>query len=134
LENDSFIADDNIYLSRTVSATSSELEKHFRSMQVNDTIFTDFSESGTWGSVKSEILEESKVMNGLDEKERIDDIDNIRKEINLASPFIKTVVAERKITDQEKFNMNAWAELQDILKSNYFVIRNGKLVFFFEYK
>ena len=134
METNSFLGDDNIYLSRTVSATSSELEKHFREMQVNDNIFTDTSErSSEWGSVRSEILEESKVSNELDENDKIEDeIDTLKQLRNSsASPFIKTVVAERKITAYEKFNMNAWAELQDILKSNYFVIRNGNISHFF---
>ena len=48
-----------------------------------------------------------------------------------SSPFIKTVMAERTIVESEYFNMHAWAEFQEILRSNFFVIKNGKQKMFF---
>lgn len=43
-----------------------------------------------------------------------------------STPFIKTVMAERTIADYDKFTMYAWSEFQELLKSNFFVIKNGK--------
>jgi hypothetical protein len=41
-------------------------------------------------------------------------------------PFIKTVMAEAKTVDVHDFSIFEWIEFQEILKSNYFVIKNGK--------
>lgn len=48
-----------------------------------------------------------------------------------STPFIKTVMAERTIAEYDKFTMHAWSEFQELLKSNFFVIKNGN---FFQQK
>jgi len=44
------------------------------------------------------------------------------------TPFIKTVMADAEVVDATGFSMYNWIELQAILKSNYFVVRNGKFI------
>jgi len=40
------------------------------------------------------------------------------------TPFIKTVMADAEVVDATGFSMYNWIELQAILKSNYFVVKN----------
>ncbi len=44
------------------------------------------------------------------------------------TPFIKTVMADAEVVDATGFSMYNWIELQAILKSNYFVVKNGKFI------
>jgi len=45
------------------------------------------------------------------------------------TPFIKTVMADAEVVDATGFSMYNWIELQAILKSNYFVVKNGIGIF-----
>lgn len=45
------------------------------------------------------------------------------------SPAIKTVMTDKKIVEQDDFSINAWAEFQMSLKSNFLVLKTGKFIF-----
>ncbi len=128
--------DESFIMSRTVSVTGSELEYQFDDLQnMNEsttTPKTSIQSSEDQGS-PVRYPEESK-LNGVPDEQNAneDDLEDSLMRRRESSPFIKTVVAERKIAQYDDFTMNSWAELQETLKSNYFVIKNGNscLIFF----
>jgi len=122
--------DESFIMSRTVSVTGSELEYQFADLQnLNDSTSlpkTSIQPSEDQGS-PVRYPEENK-LNGVNDEQSAqeDDLEDSLMRRRESSPFIKTVVAERKIAQYDDFTMNSWAELQETLKSNYFVIKNGK--------
>lgn len=120
--------DESFIMSRTVSVTGSELECQFEDLQnLNDSTSlpkTSIQPSEDQGSPVG-YPEENK-LNGVNDEQSAqeDDLEDSLMRRRESSPFIKTVVAERKIAQYDDFTMNSWAELQETLKSNYFVIKN----------
>jgi hypothetical protein len=121
--------DENYLFSRTVSVSGSELEYQFEDLQNLDENVAlrkaSLLSSEDQGN-PVQFTEETKVNGTHDEQNAHDDeFEDSLLRRRESSPFIKTVVAERKIAQYDDFTMNSWAELQETLKSNYFVIKNG---------
>ena len=122
--------DENYLFSRTVSITGSEIEYQFEDLHASN---ADTSQPKT--SIQS--TEASSVQEGYSGEEKVNEVSDEHRaqeeefedgsiQRRESSPFIKTIVAERKIAQYDSFTMNSWAELQETMKSNYFVIKNGK--------
>lgn len=122
--------DESFIMSRTVSVTGSELEYQFDDLQnLNES--TSLPRTSIPSSEDQEgpvLYPEENKLNGVHDEQNAneDDLEDSLIRRRESSPFIKTVVAERKIAQYDDFTMNSWAELQETFKSNYFVIKNGK--------
>lgn len=57
-----------------------------------------------------------------------DEDDDIILKRKATTPLIRTVMTTVPPVDSEKFGIANWAEFQDMLKSNYFVISTGTII------
>lgn len=107
------------------STLESDIDQIYKDTQLIDQVSTDAnSKTGIEDSFTADSVRKKKSSDSEGEGNNF----LFRRE---SSPFIKTVMAERTITDYDKFNMHAWAEFQEILKSNFFIIKSGKFKFLY---
>ena len=122
---------DNTFIPKNSLLSQSTYVMEFESEVVEESTLVDQNDNTRHEAQKSLIkscLEETKIEPVVfRQKEKEPQQNTIIPKISF-SPAIKTVMAQKQIAEEENFSINAWAEFQMTLKSNFLVLKTGKFM------